>query len=100
MATRCGTANSGISAHVRGWNVGINSEVTVCEKCGGDAVFCYVTGGSNNSSILDSGLTLSFCPECGGRTGTMVPLAASLRTKRSSLRNCGRSTLKTRRRQC
>ena len=44
-ATRCGTANSGIKAHVRGWNVGCEAW---CYTDGDvDVVEIYVTTGSN-----------------------------------------------------
>jgi len=44
-ATRTGTANSGIKAHVRGWDIG--GMVTVENVNGEDVVHFYVTGGSN-----------------------------------------------------
>ena len=45
--TRMGTPNSGIQAHVRGWDVGVRVYVDV-DKHGDDVVSVYRTGGSNN----------------------------------------------------
>jgi hypothetical protein len=55
-ATRMGTPNSGISAHVRGWNIG--AHVQVDDEDGEDVVFVRATGGSNHRSIPD--ITLEF----------------------------------------
>lgn len=49
MATRRGSENSGLVAHIRGWNVGVR---VVCEVDGQgrDVVRVYETGGSNSGS--------------------------------------------------
>lgn len=44
-ATRCGTATSGIHAHIRGWHVGARVEVSNAN--GIDVVRVYRTGGSS-----------------------------------------------------
>ncbi len=44
-ATRCGTKQSGITGHVRGWNIG--ARVSVHHEDGIDYVTVYRTGGSN-----------------------------------------------------
>ena len=43
--TRCGTKNSGIRCHVRGWNYGI--KVIIQHYNGKDIVSVWETGGSN-----------------------------------------------------
>lgn len=45
-ATRQGNARSGISGHIRGWNVGARIECRVDDD-GRDVVTVYRTGGSN-----------------------------------------------------
>lgn len=47
-ATRCGTKSSGIRAHVRGWDVGIRSQVH--HDLDHDQALAEVTRGSNNAS--------------------------------------------------
>jgi len=47
--TRCGTYVSGITAHCRGWDVGVRVEVNRDPE-GGDRCHIYSTSGSNNSS--------------------------------------------------
>lgn len=46
-ATRMGTKDSGITAHIRGWNVGISITCHVDDK-GNDVCVAHETGGSNN----------------------------------------------------
>lgn len=46
-ATRQGTAKSGISAHIRGWNIGISVECHIDEN-GHDVCIAYKTSGSND----------------------------------------------------
>lgn len=46
MATRCGTKNSGIQGHIRGWGVGAKVFVNYDEEAGKDIVRVYRTGGS------------------------------------------------------
>lgn len=46
--TRCGNSISGITAHVRGWDIGAEAYVR-CLTTGEDIVSVYVTGGSNGS---------------------------------------------------
>lgn len=48
-ATRMGTANSGISGHIRGWDFGARVTCYV-NRDGEDCVRVVLTGGSNNSS--------------------------------------------------
>ena len=43
--TRCGTKQSGLTAHVRGWDIGVS--VTILQIDGKDVVKVYKTGGSN-----------------------------------------------------
>jgi hypothetical protein len=45
-ANRCGTKNSGLDAHIRGWDIGIR--VNLRHINGKDVVTVYKTGGSNN----------------------------------------------------
>ncbi len=46
-ATRRGSKNSGISAHVRGWDIGVWVQCYVDDK-GEDRVSIRLTGGSND----------------------------------------------------
>ena len=46
-ATRLGHKNSGITGHIRGWNVGARVDVT--HEDGRDVVRVFKTGGSNDS---------------------------------------------------
>ena len=43
-ATRCGTKNSGMVAHIRGWDIG--AKVICFHENGKDIVRVYKTGGS------------------------------------------------------
>jgi len=45
-ATRVGTKSSGLTAHVRGWDIGARVELS--HEDGRDVVRVYRTGGSNN----------------------------------------------------
>ncbi len=45
--TRCGDRNSGLGAHVRGWDMGVSTRVRATDN--GDAATVYLTGGSNGS---------------------------------------------------
>jgi len=45
--TRQGTPNSGITAHIRGWNVGVRTQVR--NEDGEDVIYIYLTSGSNGS---------------------------------------------------
>ena len=45
QATRCGTKNSGIRGHIRGWNIGIQVYGGIDEN-GNDTFSVYLTGGS------------------------------------------------------
>ncbi len=47
-ATRCGTPNSGISGHLRGWDIGCRVDVAV-DSDGNDVVRVYATTGSGRS---------------------------------------------------
>lgn len=44
--TRMGTAKSGISGHIRGWNVGVRVYMGVDDE-GNDVATVFLTGGSN-----------------------------------------------------
>ena len=52
-ATRRGSVSSGVSAHVRGWDMGIWVGVGECPYCGKDYFEVHETGGSNNPDIID-----------------------------------------------
>ena len=45
--TRCGTKEGGLTAHVRGWDVGVRVECRYDEKLGRDVISVYQTSGSN-----------------------------------------------------
>ena len=64
-ATRRGGVSSGVSAHVRGWEVGVNVMVGECACCGGDAFLMWRTTGSNDGgpSELIKKLCENYCPE-------------------------------------
>ena len=47
--TLTGTKNSGVQAHIRGWNVGV--EVRLSHVNGKDIVQVYKTTGSNGNTI-------------------------------------------------
>jgi len=49
IATKTGTKKSGMSAHVRGWNVGV--DVRLSHVNGKDVVQVYKTSGSNGNTI-------------------------------------------------
>ena len=48
-ATRQGTAKSGITGHIRGWDTGAQVVVSVDAETGKDRVTVYRTGGSSGS---------------------------------------------------
>lgn len=50
-ATRMGTKSSGISGHIRGWNVG--ARVVVSHEDGVDIVRVWKTGGSSDGMPLE-----------------------------------------------
>jgi hypothetical protein len=52
--TRLGSGKSGITAHVRGWDIGVTVRIFVDRETGKDAIEVLQTGGSNkpNSSKL------------------------------------------------
>lgn len=45
--TRCGSKNSGMTAHIRGWDVGVY--VSIGHINGKDLISVFKTGGSNSS---------------------------------------------------
>lgn len=45
VASRCGTASSGLWAHVRGWNIGVMVDAVETEE--GDVMRVYATSGSS-----------------------------------------------------
>lgn len=49
-ATRCGSASSGISGHIRGWDVGVAVEGEQdYESPASDRFYVYATSGSNGT---------------------------------------------------
>jgi len=46
--SRCGTKNSGMTAHARGWSKGVEVCLTYNSETGEDVITIYKTGGSNN----------------------------------------------------
>lgn len=48
--SRTGTTNSGLQAHVRGWDVGVM--ISIRDERDGDAIRIYTTGGSNGSAPM------------------------------------------------
>jgi len=51
VETRVGTPQSGMSAHIRGWNTGVNIVLAVDARTGKDQITLYRTGGSNTSAL-------------------------------------------------
>ena len=47
-ATREGTKESGFVAHIRGWNIGVQVDISVNSE-GKDEVTVWLTGGSNGA---------------------------------------------------
>ena len=47
-ATRTGTPNSGLEAHIRGWRVGVWVGAYVDPETGKDCLIVYRTGGSDS----------------------------------------------------
>jgi len=45
-ASRCGTAKSGLTAHLQGWSIGVRVYLDVDAE-GRDRIMVYRTGGSN-----------------------------------------------------
>jgi hypothetical protein len=61
-ATRTGTKNSGITGHIRGWDIG--ARVTLTHVDGADVVRVYKTSGSNGGTsdeIIAEFTTDRFC---------------------------------------
>jgi len=50
-ATRCGTKNSGFTAHIRGWDIGVEVWLRYDEKKKCDVVEVQLTGGSNGRRV-------------------------------------------------
>ena len=50
-ATRIGSASSGISGHIRGWNLGAQVELDVDPVTGNDRLTVYRTSGSNRTEM-------------------------------------------------
>jgi len=57
--TACGTKNSGMSGHIRGWDIGGKVTASFNEMHDTNAIDFVLTGGSNNSESL--GLSLHVC---------------------------------------
>lgn len=49
-ASRCGTKNTGVSGHIRGWEVGARVEMRHNEETGQDECYVYKTGGSHGAT--------------------------------------------------
>lgn len=69
-ATRMGTPSSGISGHIRGWNVG--GKVSMRDRDGKDTAVLTLTGGSNGQWNL--GVEIAAFEEEGPRTRFVVRL--------------------------
>lgn len=52
-ATRCGSKNSGINGHIRGWSVGVKVYGFHDETTGGDVFEVWSTGGSNDGAARE-----------------------------------------------
>jgi len=68
IAQKAGSKDSGINAHIRGWNIGVNVNLLV-DKDDNDIVSINLTGGSNDN----------FSKKCLGRfklnkKGTIVKI--------------------------
>jgi len=50
-ATRCGTKESGLNAHIRGWNIGV--QVRLVHVDGQDIIEVFETNGSNDPLARD-----------------------------------------------
>ncbi len=61
QATRMGTKGSGMSAHIRGWNVGVRVELS--HEGGVDVVRVFRTAGSNGSMYKNNTLLAEFSEE-------------------------------------
>jgi len=46
--TKCGHATDGLSAHIRGWNIGVQVDIIENEE-GKDEIRIFKTSGSNNN---------------------------------------------------
>ncbi len=46
--SRCGTKNSGMTCHIRGWDVGVRVTILYNDEEEVDQIAVYKTGGSNN----------------------------------------------------
>ena len=71
-ATRVGTKSSGLTAHIRGWDIGARVELS--HRDGRDYVRIYRTGGSNGGSDqLIAELATSLDPEAPRRDYEFSP---------------------------
>ena len=41
-----------VEGHVRGWNFGLYTQVCPCPQCGADKVSAFLTGGSNDDTLI------------------------------------------------
>jgi hypothetical protein len=48
--SRTGTKSSGMWAHVRGWDTGVEVRLSVSKEDGSDMIEVWLTGGSNKSA--------------------------------------------------
>ncbi len=69
MATRMGTKESGMFAHIRGWDVGVKVFLDWDEEEQRDIVTVYQTGGSNQPGT--KAILLRICE--GGEPESWVP---------------------------
>jgi hypothetical protein len=53
-ATRCGTKSSGITAHIRGWDNGVEISGYHDTDTGNDVFIIRMTGGSNRKSVRNA----------------------------------------------
>lgn len=68
-ATRCGSKESGITGHIRGWDVGV--EVECKHRYGMDEAHIFATGGSNGGTCVHVA-TVKECDK-GGRDLSLFP---------------------------
>ena len=58
-ASRMGTPQSGMWAHVRGWDIGVKVVCGVDSETGKDIITVFRTGGSNDCSLGDLVATIT-----------------------------------------
>ena len=83
--TRRGTESSGISGHIRGWNVGVHIEGSV-ESDGTDSFLVYATYGSNGKGKKVLAVIIRQGPN-GPEVGINDKLLKALRSKQGMIKN-------------